>query len=200
MLLYTTGMRCGELVNLRLADFNSSEGTLLLRNAKFHKDRIVPLSPSVITEVEEYLDLRRGKRLPVEMSSPLMLSGCDTPGGSAYTETGLRNNWTAVCTAIGIFTSSGKAPRLHDLRHSFAVNALKRWYEAGVDVGTRLPMLSTYMVHACISSTHYYISLIEGIQPEASARFHNSFGMAVTSGIPDSVNGHPEDLGTGGVR
>ncbi len=89
---------------------------------------------------------------------------------------------------------------MHDLRHSFAVNALKRWYEEGVDTGTRLPVLSTYMGHVRISSTHYYISFIEGIKAEASARFHNEFGAAVTCETRDLAYDYSKDPETGGIR
>ena len=187
LLLYTGGMRSGELLNLKIGDFNPSEGTLLVRDTKFRKSRVIPMSPSVILEVEEYLDLRLDKKLPLKMSSPLMLSGCDTPEGRGYRPSGFRKIWNAICRALGIFTPQGETPRLHDLRHSFAVNALKRWYEDGVDVGAKLPTLSTYMGHADISSTHYYIPFAKGVSEEASARFHSRFGTAVTCQDSDAA-------------
>ncbi len=179
LLLYTGGMRSGELLNLKIGDFDPSEGTLLIRETKFYKSRPIPLSPSVISEVEEYLDLRLHEGLPVEVSSPMILSGCDTPEGRGYKSTGFRKIWHAICSALGIFTPQGVTPRLHDLRHSFAVSALKRWYEDGVDVGAKLPMLSTYMGHADISSTYYYIPFAKGVAEEASVLFHGKFGTAI---------------------
>lgn len=200
LLLYTGGMRSGELLNLKIGDFNPSEGALLVQDTKFRKSRVIPMSPSVILEVETYLDLRLDKQLPCLMSSPLMLSGCDTPEGRGYRLSGFGKIWRAICRALGIFTPQGETPRLHDLRHSFAVNALGRWYEDGVDVGAKLPMLSTYMGHVCISSTHYYISFIDGIKSQASARFHDKFGKAVTCETKDSANDYPQNGETGGVR
>lgn len=200
LLMYTTGMRSGELLNVKLDDFNSSEGTLLIRDTKFHKSRVIPMSPSVILKVEEYLDLRREKRLPLEMSSPLVLSRCDALNGKGYTLGGFRKNWAAVCTALGIFTHQGQTPRLHDLRHSFAVNALKRWYEEGVDAGAKLPMLSTYMGHVDISSTHYYIPFANGVKEEASARFHSQFGLAITCQSSNPADDCPGSSETGGAR
>jgi integrase/recombinase XerD len=199
LLLYTGGMRSGELLNLKICDFNPPEGTLLIRDTKFRKSRVIPLSPSVILEVEEYLYLRLDKRLPLEMSSPLMLSGCNSPEGRGYKLTGFRKMWHAICSALGIFTPQGATPRLHDLRHSFAVNALKRWYEDGVDVGAKLPMLSTYMGHADISSTHYYIPFAKGVAEEASALFHSRFGTAVTCQDSDAQGVDPAESRTGGV-
>ena len=89
---------------------------------------------------------------------------------------------------------------MHDLRHSFAVNALKRWYEEGVDVGTKLPMLSTYMGHVDISSTHYYIPFANGVAEEASARFHSQFGLAITCQGSNPADDCPGSSETGGAR
>jgi integrase/recombinase XerD len=199
LLLYTGGMRSGELLNLKIGDFNPSEGTLLIRDTKFRKSRVIPMSPSVISEVEEYLDLRLHKQLPVKASSPMMLSGCATPEGTGYRLSGFRKIWHAICSALGIFTPQGVTPRLHDLRHSFAVNALKRWYEERIDVGAKLPMLSTYMGHADISSTHYYIPFAKGVAEEASALFHSRFGTAVTCQLSDEQGADHLESETGGV-
>jgi len=199
LLLYTGGMRSGELLNLKIGDLDLSECTLLIRDTKFRKSRVIPMSPSVISEVEEYLDLRLDKKLPLKMSSPLMLSGCDPPEGRGYRLSGFRKIWSAICSALGIFTTQGETPRLHDLRHSFAVNALKRWYKDGVDAGTKLPMLSTYMGHADISSTHYYIPFAKEVAEEASALFHSRFGTAVTCQISDAQGVDTAESETGGV-
>lgn len=181
LLLYTTGIRRGELLHLRLGDFNSAEATLRIQATKFHKSRIVPLSLSVAAEVEAYLSLRHKNRLPMEMQSPLVWNGSGGPEGRCYTETGLVYNWATLCASLGIFTRKGKPPRIHDLRHSFAVNALQRWYQAGEDVQAKLPLLATYMGHASIVSTHYYLKFVEGIRSEASNRFYQNFGKAITA-------------------
>lgn len=195
LLLYAGGMRSGELLNLKIGDLDPSEGTLLIRDTKFRKSRVIPMSPSVVQEVKEYLDLRLHEKLPVGVSSPLILSGCDTPEGMCYQLSGFRKIWNTICSALGIFTAQGVTPRLHDLRHSFAVNALKRWYEDGADVGAKLPMLSTYMGHADISSTHYYIPLAKGVADEASTLFHSRFGAAVTC-----LNGDTQGVDQRGIR
>lgn len=186
LLLYTTGLRRGGLLRLRLGDFNSAEATLLIQNTKFHKSRIIPLSGSVAAEVEAFLALRRKNHLPMEVTSPLIWNrfGGGTEG-RCYTGTALAQNLRALCSSLDIFTPEGKTPRVHDLRHSFAVNALKRCYQAGEDMGAKLPLLSTYMGHVSIASTHHYLAFVEGIRSEASDRFHESFGMAVTPDIPD---------------
>jgi integrase/recombinase XerD len=76
----------------------------------------------------------------------------------------------------------GRTPRVHDFRHSFAVNALLRWYHAGIDVETRLPYLAAYMGHVSIVSTQYYLHFIEPLRTLASQRFAQHYGQLITSG------------------
>jgi integrase len=80
----------------------------------------------------------------------------------------------------GIRTSTGRLPRTHDFRHGFALNALLRWYRAGVDVQTKLPWLATYMGHVSIVSTAYYLQFMEPLAAAASARFAKHCGAIIT--------------------
>lgn len=114
LLLYTTGLRRGELLRLKLGDFNSAEATLLIQDTKFHKSRIIPLSPSVAAEIEGYLTLRHENRLPLEITSPLVWNQSGGPEGRGYTATGLASNWTGLCLSLGILTRKGRPPRIHD--------------------------------------------------------------------------------------
>lgn len=182
LLLFTAGLRRRELLNLTLEDFDAEERTLLIRATKFHKSRILPLSASVHAEIEGYLALRNERRLPMETTSPLIWNQHGSLEGRRYTGTGFAYNWRLLCTALDIFTQKGKPPRIHDLRHSFAVNALKRCYVSGKDVQAMLPVLSTYMGHVSVASTHYYLPFVEEIRSEASERFHQSFGRHLFSG------------------
>ena len=180
-LLYTTGLRRGEVLRLKLGDYNSAERVLFIRDTKFHKSRLIPLSPSVATELEQFLELRLKTNLPMDVASPLIWHGYGGHDGKAYNGPSFRRIWASLCAAAGIFTRRGRTPRVHDLRHSFAINVLQRWYQAGEDVQAKLPMLSTYMGHASIAATSYYLPFVEGIRSEASARFQQSFGCAITS-------------------
>lgn len=175
-LLYTTGLRRGELLGLKLGDFNSNEKTLLIQNTKFHKSRIVPLSSSVAQEVYNHLALRCKRRLPMDTTSPLILNSYTS---RAYTGVGLANNFSTLCRALKIFTRKGKTPRIHDFRHTFAVRVLQCWYQKGEDVQAKLPLLSTYMGHVSINSTYYYLQFIEGISSQASTRFYEKFGKVI---------------------
>jgi len=166
---------------LKLGDFNSDDETLDINATKFHKSRIIPLSRSAAGELAGFLALREKRRLPMEMESPLIWNNYGGGEGRGYTSATLDSIWISLCASLHIFTDKGRTPRIHDLRHSFAVNALLRWYEAGEDMGAKLPMLATYMGHVSIASTYYYLPFVEGIRSEASALFERRFGSAVTT-------------------
>lgn len=190
LLLFTTGLRRGELLRLTLGDFDWQEGTLLIRATKFHKSRILPLSPSVNTELAAYLALRNARRLPMETTSPLIWNRHGSFEGRSYTGTGFAQNWCLLCTALEILTDKGRPPRIHDIRHSFAVNALRQCYSSGEDVQARLPLLSTYMGHVSVASTHHYLSSVEEIRSEASERFHQRFGQLLFTGMDEEWQEH----------
>ena len=89
----------------------------------------------------------------------------------------------ALFRRTGVRTATGHLPRTHDFRHGFAVNALLRWYRAGLDVQTKLPFLATYMGHVSIVSTAYYLQFVEPLASAASARFADHCGALITGPI-----------------
>jgi integrase/recombinase XerD len=167
VLLYTAGLRRGELVRLTLADYEPTERTLLIRASKFHKSRVVPLSRDAARELDAYLQARR--LLSNSDDGPLLCSR--RRGLRAYTGAGIGEGLRRLFRTASVRTASGQMPRVHDLRHSFAVHALLRWYRAGIDVQAKLPSLATYMGHVSIVSTQYYLSFIEPLSHAASDRF-----------------------------
>jgi integrase len=179
VLLYTTGLRRGELLRLLVGDYDPEERTLLVRESKFHKSRLLPLSSDGSREVEDYLRARRARRLPVSRETPLLWSY--EHGGRPYTENGLRTGINVLIEAAEIRTPAGRRPRLHDFRHTFAVQALMRWYRAGADVQAKLPFLAAYMGHVSIVSTQYYLRFVEELAGLASDRFAKHCGSLVTA-------------------
>jgi len=167
VLLYTAGLRRGELVRLTLADYDPTERTLTIRAGKFHKSRLVPLSSDAAREMDAYLVARR--RLPHAVETPLL---CNSRGGlRRYTGAGLAQGLRQLLRRAGVRTAPGGLPRVHDMRHSFAHEALLRWYRAGIDVQAKLPALATYMGHVSVVSTQYYLSFLEPFAEAASERF-----------------------------
>ena len=180
MLLYTSGLRRGELLRLTLGDFNSKESTLFIRCTKFHKERIIPLSATADAELRAYLNERQRCALPMNASSPIIWNNARGPEGRAYSGTGFALNWKLLCASLKILTPKGTPPRIHDIRHSFAVNALLRWYHDGEDVSAKLPQLSTYMGHVDIVSTHCYLPFVESLRRVAGTRFEQKYGNLIS--------------------
>jgi len=167
VLLYTAGLRRGELVRLVLSDFDPVERTLIVRASKFHKSRLVALSTDATQEVRAYLKARR--RLPHHPGAPLLVNR--SKGMRAYSGTGLGQGLRALFRSVDIRTAQGLYPRVHDLRHTYAVHALLRWYHVGADVQAKLPALATAMGHVCVASTAHYLALLDPIAEAASERF-----------------------------
>lgn len=186
ILLYTCGLRRGELQRLTIGNFDPVASTLLIKDTKFHKSRIIPLSPSADKELRAYLNLRRKSGLPMEISSPIIWNKTGEFKRKYYSGVGLGCNWRLLCASLKIFTPKGIPPRIHDIRHSFAVNNLLRWYNDDKNVQTKLPQLSTYMGHVSIVSTQYYLTFIEPIRTSASSRFEKKFGSIVTGEIKNN--------------
>jgi len=175
VLLYTAGLRRGELVHLTLGDYDPVERTLHVRATKFHKSRLVPLSRDAAQEMDVYLEARR--QFPHAPRLPLLCN--QSAGLRPFTGAGLAQGLRHLFRCAGVSTASGRPPRVHDLRHSFAVHALIRWYKAGIDVQAKLPALATYMGHVSIVSTQHYLRFLEPLAQDASDLFARHFGAAL---------------------
>ena len=178
VVLSTTGLRRGELTRLTVGDYDPPQRTLAIRESKFHKSRLVPLSADTAREVEHLIEIRDRRRLPAGADSPLLWHR--SPGTGGYSGGGLGCAVRALFRRAGIRTEVGHLPRTHDFRHGFAVNALLRWYRAGLDVQAKLPFLAAYMGHVSIASTAYYLQFVEPLAAAASARFADHCGDLVT--------------------
>jgi site-specific recombinase XerD len=171
VLLFCCGLRRGELLRLKIRDFDQQENLLRVEATKFHKSRLVPLPPSVASEVHHYLAVRRRVGQRPEPDAPLLWSNNPIASQNTYSAPALADNWHLLCMATGVLNERGRPPRLHDLRHSFAVAALSRWYQQGIDVQSKLPHLAIYLGHVSPVSTHYYLQLSSDLRHAASQRF-----------------------------
>jgi integrase len=137
-LLAVTGMRVGEVIALGRCDVDWAEGLLVIRDSKFGKSREVVLDPTTAEALACYARFR-DQRVPRPASPAFFISAKGTP--VIYADFG--EFFRKLVTLSGVGAGSPVSPRIHDLRHSFAVQTLIRWHQAGEDVGALLPRLST---------------------------------------------------------
>ncbi len=169
-LLYTTGIRIGEALALNLDDYNEKEQRLYIAKGKFRKARWVPLSVSTNGALEEYLNMRLRSR-PPSSDCPLFLN----QGSKRLSYSSVDRTFHKLLLQCDITQNKGTAPRLHDLRHTFAVHRLLAWYQDGEDINCRLPLLATFMGHVDVSSTHVYLRPTAELLEEVNKRFHSHF-------------------------
>lgn len=164
-LLAATGMRVGETVSLEHRDVDWGEGLITVRHAKFNKSREVLLHSSVIAALERYAHQR--DRLVASAPTFFVSSwGCSL----SYKK--VQPAFREVCNRV--LENASCRPRLHDLRHSFAVNTLLSWYRDGGDVASRLPLLSTYLGHVDPAATYWYLSAVPELLNLAAKRLEQS--------------------------
>lgn len=177
ILLYTAGMRRGELARLTLADVEARTGLVRINASKFHKSRMVPLSPDGSDALRGYL--RQRLLAPYDTDPTTALLCCGRHGCHGYSGGGLGDVINRLCIAADVKDSEGRRPRVHDLRHSFAVEALIRWYRNGADVQSNLPRLAMFMGHVSIVSTAHYLHFVPTMRELASAQFEAAYGAVI---------------------
>lgn len=164
-LLAASGLRIGEAIKLDRADIDWHDGVLLIRESKFGKTRLVPLQPSSMAALHTYEQVRdRLQPRPLEQSFFVSM----TRKRLLYAVVG--QTFRRLVNAAGIGVGAPHPPRLHDLRHSFAIRTLIGWYRCGEDVQARLPALSTYLGHREPAHTYWYLSASAELLALAAAR------------------------------
>lgn len=183
VLLYTAGLRRGELLKLTLEDVDHKQSVLRVRESKFHRSRWVPLSASAGRELRRYLRARRAAGCDQRPAAPLLCNR--SRGWRPYTGTGLSTGIGKLLDMAEVIDAQGCRPRIHDFRHSFAVQALIRLYRTGSDVQSSLPKLSLYMGHVSIVSTAYYLHFVPTLANLASDRFAAHFGHVLGESLDE---------------
>ncbi len=174
--LYALGLRHGELLRLRLRDLDLDRQTLFVDQTKFHKSRYVPFGPNVGRCLADFLAVRRTVLQPLRPDDPIFVTLWRSPLSSGT----LLAIFRTIIQALKITGTPGqRLPRLHDLRHTFAVHRLLRWYREGVDVQSRLSDLATFMGHVDLKNTQIYLTATADLLREANDRFYRHFGSAL---------------------
>jgi len=171
-LLAVTGMRIGEAMALDRRDVDLKEGVITVRLGKFNKTRLLPVHRSTRRRLHGYAQ-SRDSLVRVRASESFFLT--DT-GRRLYYERVWRA-FARVSWQTGLRpTPRGHGPRIHDLRHTFAVRTLINWYRSGINPEQRLPSLSAYLGHAKVSDTYWYLSAVPELMGAVSSRLDNLFG------------------------
>lgn len=175
-LLCGCGFRLGEVLHLRLADVDLQQGILTVREGKFGKDRLVPPAPALVLRLRQYAE-HFGARPPEAFFFP-------SPHGGALSLRTVYFLFRTLLLQCGIpHAGRGKGPRVHDLRHGFAVHTLLRWYQEGADLEAKLPLLATYLGHRSLAGTQRYLHLTAELFPEITVRTNAAFGDVIPRGI-----------------
>jgi integrase len=168
LLLYGAGLRDGEALRLSVADLDLPNGLLTIRNTKFFKARVVPLGRSLTKVLSDYLRWRAVTH-PAAGDSRLFLYR----HGAGIRLQRLQEEFRRLQHYAGVRRSDGARyqPRLHDLRHTFAVHRLTEWYRQGADVQRLVHHLSVYLGHAYLRDTAVYLTMTPELLRHAGTRF-----------------------------
>lgn len=167
-LLVSTGIRITEALSLDIQDVNFEKKILHIKKSKFKKSRIVPFHPSVADHLKGYDSFRKSYH-PNPLSNAFFLTERNTR--QKYHKTLMTFISIRKQLKLEVIRGNQKYPRIHDLRHTFAVNRIRHWYDEGVDVNKKLPALTTYLGHVKISDTYWYLSAVPELLARASRRF-----------------------------
>jgi integrase/recombinase XerD len=169
LLLYGAGLRAGEALRLRCADVDLRERVVTIWDSKFFKSRHVPIGAQLHAALQDYR--RRRDALPCPSGERSAFFASRT--GHAISLGRLERVFRRLRVRAGIKRPATDRwqPRLHDLRHTFALDRLIAWYREGVDVQACLPLLATYLGHANVSGTQTYLTMTPALLTEASKRF-----------------------------
>jgi integrase len=171
-LLTATGMRGGEALRLDRGDVDLDGGMLDISKTKFNKSRRLPLHPSTVAALGDYA-CERDRWLPVAAQPSFFIN----TRGTRLAARRVRAVFAELVDQIGLEPRAGSGrPRIHDLRHRFAVASLLGWYRSGVDVAARMPLLSAYLGHTSPTSTYWYLQAVPELLVLAAGRLEHPTG------------------------
>jgi len=169
LLMYGAGLRRGEVLRLTAADVDLQQAVLTIRQTKFFKSRLVPIGPDLTKELHDYVRWRATAHPSASTTSTFFLS----KPGEAINCGALARAFKRLRESAGVRRTDGGRyqPRLHDLRHTFAVHRLTAWYRQGADVQRLVYALSVYLGHACLAHTQVYLTMTPELLQQASTFF-----------------------------
>jgi len=171
LLLYGTGLRSSEAINLTMADVDLPQALLTIRETKFYKTRLIPLGRQLTQSLSQYDIQCQEKNYSRNPEAPFFVG----KNGKAIKQKVFQEAFRKIRKKADVQRrdNSRYQPRLHDLRHTFAVHRLTAWYKEGADVQKWLPVLSEYLGHTRISSTSVYLTMTPALLEEAGKLFQH---------------------------
>jgi integrase len=169
-LLAVSGMRIGEAVALERSDVDLDAGLITIPKPKGDRARLVPLHPTAVEALRRYASVR-DRLCPRPRSRAFFLSSAGTP----VLDESLRKAFREIMTRVGVRTEEVR-PRVHDLRHRFAVQTLIDWQRSGENIDERITTLSTYLGHVSPADTYWYLSASPELMALAADRLADRFG------------------------
>ena len=180
-LLYCCGLRISEAQHLKISDIDFDNGVLHIRESKFNKDRLIPMSVSLAEMFEKYHDLFNGKSLADDYYFR-------NKNGTPLTHDSTYKVYRKLLWKAGIsHGGKGKGPRLHDLRHTFCVHTLTKQIKEGVDLYITLPILSVYIGHSSVGATQRYVRLTAEAYPELIEKVSRTCAFVIPE-VKDEAN------------
>ena len=172
-LLAAVGLRISEALKLRVGDIDLDDATITVRETKFHKSRCLPIHASVVRALTEYRRMR-DRHADADSGAPFFVSGT---GGFLRRDT-VENVFKRMRSRLGWRARGDHVhPRLHDMRHTMVVRRVQLWHEAGVSVEHAMFWLCTYLGHAKITDTYWYLTGVPELMDIVGAKFER-FALA----------------------
>lgn len=179
-LIASTGLRIGEALSLRNTDVNIKDGMLTIRRAKFGKSRQVPVHPSALGALRRYCWLRDLTEGPPAEDGPFFIGTRGKRRGLPLGDRQVHRVFHDLRRQLGWANRGAHhAPRIHDLRHTFVVRRIVQWQAQGVDIDQAMLSLSTYVGHAMVTNTYWYLSAVPELMALAAAHFESFAGWKV---------------------
>ena len=175
-ILYGLGLRVGEVSRLRHGDYDREGAVLVIRRSKFGKSRLVPIGPRMAALLLGFIKVREKRDGPLTPQTPLFSFGHNRPVHPGTISQTFHKLMEHLAPTVPPGTLP---PRLHCLRHSFAVGTLLRWYRQGIDPSARLLHLSTFLGHVDPASTAVYLTVTAELLQEANRRFEASAAASI---------------------
>lgn len=170
-MLYGCGLRISEALSLTIDDVDLKNGTLAIHDTKFGKERIIPMADSLT-------DRCRGYVMKVHVGHMSNHPFYSSPQGGHYSHSTIYKLFREIIWRAGI-SHIGRGPRLHDMRHTFAVHCLKKWVLEGRDLTNCLPYLSVYLGHEDMRGSQRYLRLTSDLYPDITAKMERACSFVI---------------------